>query len=195
MKNIVLNIIKKYLEIFPEEEKRQANFIKYLETHNDEEIIDWNNFEGHIVTGGFIYSLEERKFLVLYHKDLNMQVYPGGHVDSNDINPLTAAKREVKEETGLNDFKQFKIAEDNVIPIDIDTHVVGYNKRLNLPEHYHFDFRYLFVIDKIEDIQIDTNELENYKWVEISELYNNPNNAEVVKKLEMLFDKEIVQEL
>ena len=192
MKNIVLNIIKKYLEIFPEEEKRQANFIKYLETHNDEEIIDWNNFEGHIVTGGFIYSLEERKFLVLYHKDLNMYVYPGGHVDSNDINPLTAAKREVKEETGLNDFKQFKIAEDNVIPIDIDTHVVGYNKRLNLPEHYHFDFRYLFVIDKIEDIQIDTNELENYKWVEISELYNNPNNAEVVKKLEMLFDKEIV---
>lgn len=186
MKNIVLNIMSKYLEIFPEEEKRQENFIKYLESHNKDEVVDWNNFEGHIVTGGFIYSIQENKFLVLYHKDLEMYVYPGGHVDSNDINPLTAACREVSEETGLNNFKQLKITENQLIPIDIDTHIVRRNERLNLPQHYHFDFRYLFTIDKIEDIKIDTDELANYKWVELCELYNNPNNEQVAKKLEKI---------
>ena len=186
MKNIVLSIMSKYLEIFPEEEKRQENFIKYLKTHKTEEVVDWNNFEGHIVTGGFIYSIKDKKFLVLYHKDLEMYVYPGGHVDLNDINPLTAACREVNEETGLNDFEQLKIIDDQLVPIDIDTHIVRRNERLNLPEHYHFDFRYLFTINKIEDIKIDTDELANYKWVELSELYTNPNNIQVVKKLEKI---------
>lgn len=186
MKNIVLSIMRKYLEIFPEEEKRQENFIKYLKTHKTEEVVDWNNFEGHIVTGGFIYSIKDKKFLVLYHKDLEMYVYPGGHVDLNDINPLTAACREVNEETGLNDFEQLKIMDDQLVPIDIDTHIVRRNERLNLPEHYHFDFRYLFTINKIEDIKIDTDELANYKWVELSELYTNPNNIQVVKKLEKI---------
>lgn len=188
MKNIVLNIMNKYLERFPEEEKRQEKFIEFLKTHNTEEIVDWNNFEGHIVTGGFIYSIKEKKFLVLYHKDLEMYVYPGGHVDLNDINPLTAACREVNEETGLNDFKLLKILDDKVVPIDIDTHTVRRNARLDLPAHYHFDFRYLFTIDKIEDIKIDENELANYKWIEMNELYNNPNNAEVVKKLENILE-------
>ena len=42
---------------------------------------------------------------VLYHNDLKMYLYPGGHVDDNDNSILSAAEREVKEETGLVDFK------------------------------------------------------------------------------------------
>ena len=183
MKNIVLNIMSKYLEIFPEEEKRQENFIKYLESHNKDEVVDWNNFEGHIVTGGFIYSIQEKKFLVLYHKDLEMYVYPGGHVDSNDINPLTAACREVKEETGLNNFDQLRITEDHLVPIDIDTHIVRRNERLNLPKHYHFDFRYLFFIDKISEINIDINESSKYKWITSEELLNDLNYGKVIEKI------------
>lgn len=186
MKNIILNIMDKYLEIFPEEEKRQEQFIKYVENHNKDEVIDWNNFEGHIVTGGIIYSKQEKKFLVVYHKDLQMYVYPGGHVDSNDINPLTAASREVIEETGLKKIEQLKITEDQLIPFDIDTHIVKRNERLNLPKHYHFDFRYLFTINEIEEINIDKNELENYKWVELSEIYDNLNESIIAKKLEKI---------
>ena len=33
-----------------------------------------------------------------------MFLYPGGHIDSNDINPLEASKREVFEETGFDDI-------------------------------------------------------------------------------------------
>lgn len=183
MKNILLTILKKYLEIFPEEKNRQTELLNYLNSHEDTEITNWNNFDGHIVAGGFIYSKKDNKFLVLYHKDLKMYLYPGGHIDANDKNPLEAAKREIQEETGLFNLKQFIIGNNELLPIDIDTHIIGYNERLNLPQHYHFDFRYLFIIDRIENINIDVDECENNKWIKINDLYNDSNYRNVANKI------------
>ena len=183
MKESIISLLNSYLILFPEEAERQKLLVEYLEAHKDDELIDWNNFDGHIVAGGFIYAKEENKFLVLYHNDLKMFLYPGGHVDSNDVNILTAAKREIAEETGLNDLEQLQLAEDSLMPIDIDTHRIGYNERLNLPEHYHFDFRYLFMVDKISDIKIDAEELSSYKWVSVDELSGDPNYGMVANKI------------
>lgn len=188
MKNLIINLLNKYLEIFTNESERQSNLIKYLHCHNSDELVDWNNFDGHIVAGGFIYSKEENKFLVLYHKDLKMYLYPGGHMVNDDINPLLASKREVLEETGLVNIENLKIGEDELVPIDIDTHKISYNERLGLPEHYHFDFRYLFTVDKISDIKIDTEELSNYKWIDLDELSNDTNYGSVASKIKVLID-------
>lgn len=186
MKEILLNILNKYLLLFPDEKQRQSILINYLEKHKNEEITDWNNFDGHIVAGGFIYAKEENKFLVLYHNDLKMFLYPGGHIDSNDINPLQASIREIKEETGLINLKQLKVTSDELIPIDIDTHRIRYNERLNLPEHYHFDFRYLFMVDNILDIKTDIQELSSYKWISVEELTNDHHYGTIAIKLKKL---------
>lgn len=185
MKEELLSILKKYLEIFPEEE-RQAKFLNYLNETSNNDLIDWNNFDGHIVASGFVYSTTDKKFLVLYHKDMKMYVYPGGHVDSNDSNVFEAAKREVREETGLKNFKNVKVADTDLVPIDIDTQLIAYNERLDLPEHFHFDFRYLFTVDKIYDIKQDEDELGDYKWIDISELRSNKNYGEIATKMEKI---------
>ncbi len=183
MKDIIRNILNNYLVLFPEEKGRQSEFIKYLENHNELEITDWNNFDGHIVASGFVYAKKDAKFLVLYHKDLKMFLYPGGHIDKEDGNPLVTAKREIFEETGLNNFEQLKITDNALIPIDIDTHKVAYNDRLKLPEHFHFDFRYLFMIDSICDIKIDKEETSNYKWINMEQLNNYMNNGIITAKI------------
>lgn len=183
MKDTLLNILNDYLLLFPEEKERQSRLKNYLQNHNDIEIIDWNNFNGHIVAGGFIYAKEEHKFLVLYHKDLKIFLYPGGHVKNNEKSPLQAAKREIVEETGLSCLKQLKLSDNELIPIDIDTHLIKYNKRLNLPEHYHFEFRYLFLVDKISKVNIDTFEISDYKWIDINELKNDPNYGRISIKI------------
>lgn len=108
---------------------------------------------------------------------------PGGHIETVDKNPLQAAKREVMEETGLEDLKLLKISNDEVIPVDIDTHEIPYNSRLNLPAHYHFDFRYLFILDEIENIKIDDKESSEYKWIEASELCNDQNYGKIAPKI------------
>jgi len=126
------------------------------------------------------------KFLLLYHNDMEMYIYPGGHIDSHDISPLEAAIREVEEETGLVEYEEINLTQNKLIPIDIDTHIINYNKRLNLPEHYHFDFRYLFVVDKISDVRIDELETSDFKWIDINDLSNNYNFGKIVDKIKRL---------
>lgn len=186
MKDSILTIINQYLLLFPEEKQRQAKLVNFLNNFDDNEIIDWNNFNGHIVASGFVYSKNDKKFLVMYHNDMKMYTYPGGHIDLCDANPLVAAIREVKEETGLMDFEEVNIARNELVPVDIDTHIISYNERLNLPQHYHFDFRYLFIIDKILNVKVDGTELSNYKWINIDELSSDSNYGKIVEKLRRL---------
>lgn len=183
MKKLLLNILEKYILTFPQEKERQARLANFLNTQEEAYITDWNNFQGHIVASGFVYAKEDRKFLVMYHKDLKRYLYPGGHMDKCDETPLKAAIREIEEETGLYNLEQLNIAEDMLIPIDIDTHLIGYNERLNLPKHFHFDFRYLFTVDKVQDIKMDTDEMSDYKWISIEELKNDENYGSVALKI------------
>lgn len=84
---------------------------------------------------------------------------------------------------------------NELIPIDIDVHKLNYNERLNLPEHYHFEFRYLFMIDRISDIEIDNNKLSDYKWISIEELSHDVNYGIIAKKImKLLGDKKRIQE-
>lgn len=184
MKDLLLKLINDYLVLFPNEEERQEKLIEYLNNHNNEQITNWNNFDGHVVAGGFIYAKEEQKFLVIYHNDLKMFLYPGGHIESIDINPLETSKREILEETGFDKIEELVLSNNKLIPIDIDTHVIPYNERLNLPEHFHFEFRYLFTIDSIKEVKLDLTESSNFKWISIDELRDNKNYGIIVKKIE-----------
>lgn len=118
-----------------------------------------------------------------------MFLYPGGHTEKEDKNPLETAKREVKEETGLDNLIELTITDDSLVPIDIDTHIIGYNKRKNLPEHYHFDFRYMFILDEEVEVRIDKDESSEYKWIGIEDLYNDKNYGKIASKLESILDK------
>jgi len=186
MKNQVLEILEEYLKVFPMETKRQETVLKYLENHSEKEIIDWNNFDGHIVASGFVYAKKEQKFLVLYHKDRKRFLYPGGHINPDDKNILESARREVKEETGIPFLEEVKISSNGIVPIDIDTHLIPYNERLDIKEHLHFDFRYLFMINQIPQIDIDIDELSEYKWVDIKELRHVLGNQFVLDKMNQL---------
>ena len=115
-----------------------------------------------------------------------MFLYPGGHIDSSDINALEAAKREVKEETGISNVKEIALSNNELVPIDIDTHLIPYNERLDLPEHYHFDFRYLFTIENIKEVKLDLSESSNFKWISIEELENDKNYGKIVKKISLV---------
>ncbi|MCI8547937.1 MAG: NUDIX domain-containing protein [Bacilli bacterium] len=187
MKEEYLKTIKEYLSYYKEEKTRQEEVEKFIRNTEESQIIDWNNFDGHIVASAFIYNEKNKKFLVLYHKDLEMYLYPGGHIDKEDKNILEAAKRETREETGLTKFKEVLIG-NKIIPIDIDTHRIPYNKRLNLKAHTHFDFRYLFILTEEEKIKQDTKEMGDYKWIDIKELEENNNYGKVVNKLKNILE-------
>ena len=183
MKETVVKIFNDYLSLYPLEKDKLELFSSFLVNHQDEELTDWNNFDGHIVASGFIYSKQDKKFLLLFHKDFNMFVYPGGHVDSDDESILEAAKREIKEESGLDELTYLPVSDNLLVPFDIAIHKVGYNERLNLPEHYHFDFRYIFSLDNLSDVHVDGDEMSDYKWVDLDYFRTNHHYGNVADKL------------
>lgn len=189
MKELIVQAFLKYQSIYNEEEKLRP-LKKFLDCNGEEEVTDWNNFEGHVVASAFVMSKREKLFALVYHNEFKMYIYPGGHITQDDINPLEAAKREVIEETGLKDFSVVSVSDNELVPFDIDIHHISYNEKLALPEHYHFDFRYFFVVDHMSDLVIDESESSGYKWVTFEELAKNSHYEKCIKKIEELMKKE-----
>lgn len=186
MKEKTENILNEYFNIYEERDKLSI-LEDFLNKYKGYDRVDWNNFYGHIVSSAFVYSKKDKLFLTLFHKEFNTYVYPGGHVIESDKSILDASKREVKEETGIDEYKVISLSDDINIPIDIDIHNIAYNKKLDLPPHYHFDFRYFFLVDEVKDVVLD-NESEDYKWVPLEEIKNNPHYGHVYKKLESIIE-------
>lgn len=184
MKERVKLIINKYLIKFPNEKERLSLLLDYLDEVDTKEMIDWNNTKGHLTVGAFVYCKKVDKFLVVYHKDLKMYLYPGGHIDKEDKCLVEAAKRELKEETGLENLETLLI-DNEIIPFDIDTHMIPMNDRVNMPSHYHFDFRYLFFVDELKDIILDEEESKTYRWISSNELSKDKNYGNIVNKLKV----------
>lgn len=122
----------------------------------------------------------------MYHNKMKMYTYLGMYFDLCDVNSLVVAIRKLKEKIESMDFEKVNIAKNELVPVDINTHIISYNARLNLPQHYHFDFRYLFIIDKILNVKVDGTELSNYKWINIDALSSDSNYGKIVEKLRRL---------
>lgn len=188
MKNSIKNIIVNYLNYYPDEKDKLERLFKLVSSNTEDysNLFNRKNFEGHITASAFIYCVDERKLLLLEHKSLKKLLQPGGHVEIVDEKIIDAAKREVLEETGLKDYSITSIDDDINIPFDIDTHFIPKNDKKMEKGHYHHDFRYLFTVDKTEDVVLDYNESNGYKWVSIDELKNNEKFALIIKKIEAL---------
>ena len=182
MKSNIEEIVKQYKEIFPIEKEKLQKLNIFLEENknNYNNLFNRKNFDGHITASGYIFSVEEKKILLLEHKQLKVYVQPGGHVELDDDTILDSAKREIFEETGLNDIKLVNPSNNIYVPFNINTHYIPENNKKNEKEHYHHDFSYLFTINSIKDIKIDFNESNSFKWCSIKKF---ENRNEVRKKL------------
>ena len=115
MKKIILNTLDKYLKINKSEEDKLDRLKQFLKNNSSEKITDWNNFEGHIVASAFVMSKSTRTFAVVFHDEFKVYIYPGGHIDNTDSTPLSAAKREVMEETGLKNLETYNVCDDELV--------------------------------------------------------------------------------
>ena len=188
MKIDIKNIIIQYLEYYPEEKEKLAQLLKLVNdnTNNSSNLFNRKNFQGHITASGFIYSIKERKLLLLEHKALKRFLQPGGHVELVDSEIIDTAKREIFEETGLKNLDIVSVSDDINIPFDINTHFISANMKKEEDEHYHHDFRYLFTIDKIKHVKLEYNESTGYKWISIENLKNDEYFSYIIKKIDTL---------
>lgn len=156
----LLEFIASFKCVYESERLIKKRFIAFVQKNAD--CFERHLESGHITASAFILDPEKNKILLLHHKKLNKWLQPGGHCDG-DKDTLSVAIKEVFEETGLVIENQ-----DQAI-FDLDIHTIPANK--GIPEHEHFDVRYLLLADsKIPLIQ--NHETNQLKWVDLSELEN-----------------------
>lgn len=112
-------------------------------------------------------STTPKKILLLNHKKLGKWLQPGGHIEQFE-NPVKAAVREVKEETGLDiSFLKDKIdiiaKEGSFLPLPaflIEQVIPEHNGE---PQHYHLDINY--VVEVVEqEVKHQKNEALGINW-------------------------------
>ena len=114
---------------------------------------------GHITASAFVVHPSEPAAALMKHRKLGRWLQPGGHVEPDDADIESAARREVFEEIGISRVTALGVA-------DVDVHV--FPERGDQPEHLHLDVRIGFVAGS--DRLADSAESDGVRWAGFDEM-------------------------
>ena len=97
---------------------------------------------GHVVASGWVVSPQANAVALIHHAKLGRWLQPGGHCEASDSTIAEAALREVREEIALS------TTPTSAEFFDLDIHTIPARK--GDPEHLHFDFRFLVLVDSVD---------------------------------------------
>lgn len=172
----------------PEFEVERAFKEAMLELLNYPNCFERSLLHAHFTGSAWVVNQDLSKALLTHHAKLDKWLQLGGHADGME-NIAEVAKKELQEESGLRNFKLF---DDQIF--DLDIHTIP--ERKGVPEHEHFDVRYLFLTDEKEALSIN-HESKEMAWVPLSSIAQlcNKNDSimRMIKKTEVLKHKMSVQ--
>ncbi len=166
----LLSLLKFYLKDFPKEHEKTERFISFVEENGS--CFTTEYLPGHVTGSAWIVNNKRKHALLTHHRKLNMWVQLGGHSDGSS-DTFNVAFREAKEESGLK----------NIFPVscsifDIDIHLIP--KTPTMPEHYHYDVRFLFEADKNEPISV-SDESHDVAWFSLEEIHHITSEESVLR--------------
>lgn len=128
-----LNLLKAYRGDGAAEEAHREAMLRLLADSADP--FSRHQFDpGHFTASALVVAPATRRVLLIAHPTLGLWLQPGGHIEAEDSSAEEAARREVREETGI-------LAHLDAVLFDVDVHEIPARK--TQPEHRHFDLRFL----------------------------------------------------
>jgi ADP-ribose pyrophosphatase YjhB (NUDIX family) len=180
-------LIEKYEPVNEQETEDKKMMIKFIEENED--YLTRDNKIAHFSASNWIVNKERTKVLMIFHNIYNSWAWTGGHADG-DEDLLHVARKEAKEETGVNNLK---LLSDGIASLEILT-VNGHVKRGKyVSSHLHFNCTFIFEADENESIRIKADENKDVKWIEIdkvndavSEWWMKPTYQKLIEKTKTL---------
>jgi len=188
----IASLLDEYLRIFPGERPR-LRALSDLITHTKEakDLVSRENYVGHITASGFVISRDRRRVLLLFHKALRRHLQPGGHFEAEDVSLVNVAAREIKEETDITELEYLPFHYNSELPIDIDSHHIPEDRVTHEKQHWHHDFRYVFLCNNpLTEVRFKPSESLEYQWLNIAEMRGVQTFALVVEKIQILLSRE-----
>lgn len=130
-----------------------------------------------------------QKMLLVHHKKLGRWLQPGGHIEQFE-NPVEAAIREVKEETGIDiSFlaKQLEVIDSDGTFLPVPKFIMEQTIPANnsQPQHYHLDIQYHLEIPE-QKLLLNPTESHSIGWFTKDEALKLPIHEDtrvVIQKL------------
>ncbi len=150
----------------PKEEIQLIKQFDALVQKGKERIFDRDYFiPGHVTASVMLVDPTFTKYLLTHHKKLEKWLQLGGHADGEQ-SPEATALQEAKEESGVNHISILPSSNllpemPNPLPIDLDIHDIPAFR--NDPAHQHFDFRFLALCHKPDEI-LCSDESHDIAW-------------------------------
>ncbi|MBF8192748.1 NUDIX domain-containing protein [Nonomuraea sp. K274] len=152
--------IERYLKKYPDEWEGLEPLLVTLNARD----AFWSRstFPIHVTCSAAVVD-DTGMILMIKHRALDKWLLPGGHVESRDLNLVSASLRELKEETDIG--SQFAVSPQGLddTPIDIDIHDIPANPKKAEPAHRHADLRFVFRT-RYPRVEVQVEEISAYAW-------------------------------
>lgn len=156
--------IAAYTPVNEQEARDKKLLLSWLESGQD--IYTRDNAAAHLTASAWVVSPDRQQVLMVYHNIYNSWSWMGGHADG-DRDLLGVARREVMEESGLNELK---LLSPDLFSLEILT-VDGHIKRGSyVSSHLHLNVTYLFEADPKQPLTIKPDENSGVAWFPVTEL-------------------------
>ena len=159
---------------FDSDQGAERTFDVFVETHPD--CFLRSCVPGHITGAAWIVSADHERCLLTHHKKLGRWLQLGGHADG-EPKVHRVALREAQEESGMWMF-EFRKTDEQILPLDIDVHVIPASG--DDPQHLHYDIRFLLVAAP-EQHPRSSSESHEVRWFSHRELRQVTGEASVLR--------------
>ena len=176
----ILDLLSNYAPTDPAEIESREKTLQFIKANP--ECFEHHFPPGHVTGSALVVDSTLEYVLLNHHKKLDRWLHFGGHSDGHPIVHETAL-REAMEESGLQSLKYHTNPPQL---FDIDAHLIP--EKGMMPEHVHYDIRYLLIADKDEPYTVSV-ESYDLKWVKVSEAhtYNEwPEFSRMIEKVRAL---------
>ena len=161
--------IEKFVPWNEQEEQDKKEFLRRLKS--EEELFTRDNCAAHITVSGWVVNPARTKVLMVYHNLYDSWSWLGGHADG-EKDLLKVAKKEVQEESGL---EQIKEVTSEIFSLEILT-VSGHEKKGKyVSSHLHLNVTYLLEADDSFPVRIKPDENSDVAWFGFEEAIEKSN--------------------
>lgn len=169
------NLLSRYLAVWPDEHELHGRFEAFVAAHDD--CLLRTCVPGHITASAWILSPAGDAALLTHHKKLGKWLQLGGHVDG-EPQVDHACLREAQEESGMQSFAFVPWAGGELVPLDLDVHVIPARKLE--PLHNHWDVRFLLQAESGQELVI-SHESNRLEWAPLEGLADFTGEESVLR--------------
>jgi len=164
----LLTQLAEYSSDYPVELTFRDRFVDLINSYDN--CFERSLLSGHITGSAWIVDQDMTHAFLTHHAKLNRWLQPGGHADG-DENVARVALKEALEETGMEGLSLY--AEQF---FDLDIHPIP--ERKGVPEHEHFDIRYMIIADRAQRFEV-SEESHDLAWIPMEKVaeYTGSNDS------------------